>query len=437
MLLHPISFMERKPRAVLTLILLVAVVVRLGFWFAVVGFDTTGGGDEPDYHMLATVISEGGGFVNPLGEPTAARPPLYPALLGGLYAIAGPDPDVGRAFQVALGVLIVFLVYALARRLFSTKVALLAAGLAAVNPGLIYLSVLLMTENLYVVLLLLLLIVMVGEWKNPARTTSRFALAGLLAGLCSLARPTAFTIALLLSGATLVLARETLSSRLKKTVVFMLVTVALVAPWSVRNYVQMGDWVTFTTHGGITFYESNNMLNYEVPEFRGIVVLPRRAVPNWDQLAGLPEAEHDRRAWEMGLDFIREHPRHFARMAWWKFARFWRVGSGLDLAGAAGLDSSDGGFVARVASRVDIFALYWIPVLPLFVLGLLTTLRHYRKLLPLYVVVATHVLLSLIFHGSLRARMPIEPIITILAAAAIAWIAAAVAGHCAVGGRHP
>ena len=435
MLLRPISFMERKPRAVLIVILLVAIVVRLGFWVAVAGFDGTGGGDEPDYHRMATAISEGRGFINPLGEPTAARPPLYPAVLGGLYAITGPDPDTGRAFQVALGVLIVFLVYVLARRLFSTNVALLAAGLAAVNPGLVYVSGLLMTENLYVVLLLLLLIVMVGEWKSPARTPSGFAVAGLLAGLCSLARPTAFTIALLLSGLTLVLARENLSSRLKKVTVFMLVTVALLVPWSVRNYVQMGDWVTFTTHGGITFYESNNMLNYEVPEFRGIVVIPRRAVPNWDQLADLPEVEYDRRAWEMGFDFIREHPGHFARMAWWKFVRFWRVRSGLDAVSAVGLDSSGGGFVARVVSQADVFALYWILVLPLFVFGLFTTGRYYRRLLPLYAVVATHVLLSLIFHGSLRARMPIEPIITILAAAAIAWIAAATARHRAVGSR--
>jgi hypothetical protein len=95
----------------------------------------------------------------------------------------------------------------------------------------------------------------------------------------------------------LVVARESVGTRLKKVVVFMFVTIALVLPWSVRNYIQMGDWVTFTTHGGITFYESNNMLNYEVPEFRGIVVLPRRAVPDWDEIRDLPEVEHDRRAW--------------------------------------------------------------------------------------------------------------------------------------------
>ncbi len=430
------SLLKRRPAVVLALIILAAIGVRLAFWFLVVGLDTPGWGDEPDYHRLATEISEGRGFLNPLGEPTAARPPLYPIVLGGLYALTGPDPDAGRALQVALGAVVVLLIYFLARRLFSAEVALVAAGLAALNPGLIYVSALLMTENLYVVLLLLFLLVMVGEWKDPSRSASGFALAGVLAGLCSLTRPTAFTVALLMSGVALVLARDSLGIRLRKVAVFMLVAVALVLPWSVRNYTQMGHWIAFTTHGGVTFYESNNNLNYEVPEFRGIVVLPRRAVPDWDKLRDLPELEQDRLGWKMGLDFIREHPGRFARMAWWKFARFWRVGSGLHFPGAEGLAAADGGFIARTVSRVDVFALYWILVLPLFLLGVVTTAKSYRWLLPLYTVVAAHVLLALVFHGSLRARMPIEPIISILAAAAIVWIASAVARRRADGGIH-
>jgi len=418
MALHPMLMAERRPRVTLTVILLIAVIVRLGFWFAVVGFDTTGWGDEPDYHAHALDISEGRGFLSPRGEVTAYRPPLYPIVLSGLYRITGPDPDAARAFQVLLGGIIVLLVYVLARQLFSTRVGLVAAALAAVNPGLVYLSALIMTENLYVILLLLMLMLLVREWRSPSASVKNFAFAGVIAGLCSLTRPTAFTAAILLAGVTLLFARERFGIRLKQAVTFMLVTVALVMPWSIRNYIQMGEWVTFTTHGGITFYESNNMLNYEVPEFRGIVVLPRRAVPDWDKICDLPEVEHDRRSWKMGIDFIREHPREFSRMAWWKFARFWRVRSGLNLAGAAGIEGSEGSALARLASRVDVFTLYWIPVLSLFVLGLLTTARYYRRLMPLYAVLAAHVLLAMLFHGSLRARMPIEPIISILAAAA-------------------
>ena len=75
MALHPMLMAERRPRVTLTVILLIAVIARLGFWFAVVGFDTTGWGDEPDYHAHAVDISEGRGFLNPRGEVTAGRPP--------------------------------------------------------------------------------------------------------------------------------------------------------------------------------------------------------------------------------------------------------------------------------------------------------------------------------------------------------------------------
>jgi 4-amino-4-deoxy-L-arabinose transferase-like glycosyltransferase len=413
---------ERRRRVTLSIILFVAIIVRLGFWFAVVGFDTAGWGDEPDYHAHALDISEGRGFLSPKGEVTAYRPPLYPIVLAGLYSITGPDPDAARALQVILGGVIVLLVYALATQLFSVRVGLVAAALAAVNPGLVYMSALIMTENLYVILMLLMLMVLVREWRNPRGTIGGYVLAGVLAGLCSLTRPTAFTVALLMACVTLVFARERFGTRFRQAAVYVLLTVAVVLPWSIRNYVQMDAWVTFTTHGGITFYESNNMLNYEVPEFRGIVVLPRRAVPDWDKISDLPEVEHDRAGWRMGIEFIREHPREFSRMAWWKFCRFWRVRSGLNLAGAAGVEGSGSSALARLASRVDIFTLYWIPVLSLFVLGLFATAKHHTRLAPLYTVLAGHVLLAMLFHGSLRARMPIEAIISIFAAAALVAI---------------
>jgi 4-amino-4-deoxy-L-arabinose transferase-like glycosyltransferase len=422
-----ISFVRRRPRATLAALLVLALVARLVFWFVVVGLGNTGGGDEPDYHRLAADLASGQGFLSPVGEPTAARPPLYPMLLGALYTVTGPNPDAGRALQVVLGVLIVFLVYELARRFFSPATALLAAALAAVNPGLIYMSALLMSENLYVVLLLLTLLLLVGEFKGRGTPIRRVAIAGLLAGLSSLARPTGFVIAIILAGAMVVFALDPVGRRLGKAVVFIVLAVAVVIPWSARNYAQFGELVTFTTHGGITFYESNNILNYEVPEFRGIVVLPRKAVPEWDKLKDLPEPEYDKLAWRMGIDFIRTHPRQFATMAWWKFARFWRVRSGLSLEAAAGPRGSGGGLIRTLSSKVDIFALYWIPVLPLFVLGLVVTARRFRELVPVYTIVLAHVMTALIFHGSLRARMPIEPVISMFAAAAIAWITAAIA----------
>jgi 4-amino-4-deoxy-L-arabinose transferase-like glycosyltransferase len=419
------SLTRRRPGPILAAVVVTAIALRLLAWFIVVGFDTAGGGDEPDYHRIASDLATGRGFLARSGQPTATRPPLYPILLGGLYAVTGPDPDAARALQVVLGAGIVLLVYTLASRLFSVEVALLGAALAAVNPALVYLSMLLMTENLYILLLLTLLILLAPDHKRPPHSLSRFAAAGAVAGLCCLARATALAVASLIVVAMPAFAGLHTRGWLARAAVFLGVAITVLLPWSFRNEARLDDWVWLTTHGGITFYESNNRLNYEVPEFRGTVVVPRDAVPDWQELAGLPEVEFDRRAWRMGLAFVKENPGLFARMAWWKFGRFWRVRSGLDVAEAGPAVKIEQGFANAVRTRVGAGALYSVIVLPLFVVGLLATARSWRKLSLLYAAVVSHVAVAIALHGSLRARAPIEPVITIFAAAAAVWFARA------------
>jgi 4-amino-4-deoxy-L-arabinose transferase-like glycosyltransferase len=404
----------------LAVVLITALVVRLVFWVAVVGFDTTGWGDEPDYHTIASSIAAGEGFRGLEGVPTATRPPLYPIALGGLYSLTGPNTDAGRALQVALGVLIVLFVYLLAARLFSKKVALIAAGLAAVNPGLVYLSALLMTENLYILLLLGLFLVVLEDLTSGRVSYVRFAAGGVLAGLTALARPTAFVFALAVPALALAGERENVRRRVRASALFIVLALLVIAPWPIRNQAALGEWVTFTTHGGITFYESNNRLVNDVPAFRGSVVLPRTAVPRWDELADLDEVELDRQAWAMGWEFVRENPELLPRMAGWKFARFWRFDSGLRLQPTTDAVAGPQG-IASLATSIDLGLVYWAIVIPFFLLGLVATFRLRRDLVLLYAVIVVHTLLAVAFHGSIRARAPVEPVITIFAAAAAVW----------------
>ncbi|MDH5627696.1 MAG: hypothetical protein OEY69_05320, partial [Candidatus Krumholzibacteria bacterium] len=99
-------------------ILFAAALLRVVFAGWVVGFATEPKGDEADYHGIATRLALGQGFVEPDGGPTARRPPMYPSLLAALYAATDPDPVAGRVVQVILGVVVVALTAAVARRLF-------------------------------------------------------------------------------------------------------------------------------------------------------------------------------------------------------------------------------------------------------------------------------------------------------------------------------
>jgi len=416
----------RRPTLLLGAILVLALLLRVGFWFGVVGFDSSGGGDEPDYHRLATSVAAGEGLQSPLGEPTAARPPLYPIVLGGVYSLFGDDPDVARAFQVFLGVVVVFLVYVLMRRLATPGGALLAAFLAAANPALIYLSGLIMSEILYIIGLLCVLLLLVRDARSPRTpaSTGRYAIVGALLGAAYLTRPQTLFFAAFVAGAVLWLRTLSWRARFARIAVLAASAAIVVSPWIVRNAVHFDALVPSTTHGGITFYESNNELIPTDPQFKGIVVLPRRAVPEWDELKDLPEVEYNRRAWEKGIDFVTSHPGLSARMAWWKFLRFWRFDAGIEVPERFLVKLPGGveGGAARFFRSVDLGAVYWWVVVPLFLLGLAASWKARKRYVLLYGVVISHTVVALIFHGSIRARSPVEPVVVILAAVAVGWI---------------
>ncbi len=415
--------MRPNPKVLLPAILVAALAARLLFCVAVVGLDAWGWGDEPDYHRHAADIAAGRGFLTPAGEPTAARPPLYPIVLAGVYRLFGPSHAAGRILQIALGVTIVFLAYLVARKLFSDGAGLAAAAFAAVSPALVYLSALLMTENLAIVLLLLMLLLLAREIVSKEIVLPRLALGGLLGGLSCLTRPDSALFVLSVPAVALVLGRAPVRRRAAGAAVFVLVAAVTVFPWAARNRAVLGELVAFTTHGGITFYESNNIRIVEEPAFRGSVVLPRTAVPRWEELEPLGEVELDRKAWEMGRQFVREHADLMPRMMAWKFQRLWRFRSGLQMSGAEGaVRVAQGRSLGEIARGIDAGWVYSVVAIPLFLLGAAATARKWRVLALLYAVVVSHTLVALAFHGSLRARSPVEPVVAVFAGAAVAAI---------------
>src|SRR5262245_10385335 len=81
---------DRSGRRVLLVILVAGALVRLGLWawFHDVGVRIA---DEKDYNTLATVLVDHGEFAFSPGTPTSLRPPLYPAVVAGIYRVAGVE----------------------------------------------------------------------------------------------------------------------------------------------------------------------------------------------------------------------------------------------------------------------------------------------------------------------------------------------------------
>lgn len=401
-------------RTLLFVIIALGLALRAFFWLEVAGPAAPLRGDEIDYDAIAKSLASGRGFAFDAGKPTASRPPLYPALLAGVYRVAGFRPEAGKIVQILLGGAIVFLTYLLARRLFTEGAALAAAAIAALNPSLVFISSYLLAENLYVVLLLSFLVLFA---RRAAKPLSRgvCAAGGFLLGLASLARPNAFPFAVLAAACCALFGAGGRGARLARAALFLGAVFAAIAPWAARNEARFGKPVLFTTHGGITFYQGNNSLACAEPAYRGTVA-PLASLPGWEGIKGLGEIEGDAEAWRLGTAFVREHPGCFVRMAGWRFMRFWRFSGDAPFSGVkSGWWWDKGKRFGGLASSLDVVFMFSVVVIPLFILGLLATLRRARELVDLYGVILVHTAAAMIFFGSLRARMGIEPVIAVFA----------------------
>ena len=404
-------------RAVWIAVWIAATLARLVFAGAVVGFDTPPKADEADYHAIAVSLGHGAGFAGDDGKPTARRPPAYPAFLAALYAVTGESPRAGRIAQVILGVAVVALTGALARRYFDATTALVAAALAAVNPFLVFISGYLLTENLYLVLMLAALVV-ARDPHELARERNRAMAVGLLLGLATLARPSGVPMFEWIVAAMLLLAGVSWRVRVARAAIAVVAFTLVVLPWHARNHAVVGGWV-LTTHGGITFLQGNNDKVASVPQWRGGAA-PLQVLPRFDELSRLDELSRDRLAWQLGKDYLRTHPRDVPGLVFWKMVRFWRLQSDMGLSGIrSGWWFDKDSPVGRLAANLDAGFLYAVVVMPCFVVGWIMTRARWRELSLVYGVVFVHTAIAAIFFGSLRTRIPLEPVMCVFAAVVV------------------
>ncbi len=409
--------MNRKTLVILLIIIAVAAVARFGFATFVVQWSSDIRGDETDYHQLAANLADGNGFRVDAG-PTGRRPPAYPVLLSAIYKVTGPDRNAARIFQILMGIAIVYLVFLVTRRYFDEPEALVASAIVAINPYLIMMSCYLVTENFYIILMLLMLLVYPSpsHFNSPLSQSVR---AAALLALAALARPTGLPLALWVLLAGLLFGAGSLWRRSSRGLVGALVFALIVLPWCVRNYNLTGGWVGLTAHGGYTFYQGNNQKVIDIPHYRGGVA-PIAGLPHAKEIHQMSELERERFCWKEGKQFLSDNKSQIPKLLWWKFARFWRLNSDAGLSGVkSGWWWSKDSVVGKLATVLDVGFIYAIFVFPLFLAGIVLTLYRWRELLFLYGVIVVHTAVALIFHGSIRGRVPVEPVIALFAGVAV------------------
>ena len=227
-------------------ILLVGVGLRAA-WLAYVNVDPNDGrfDDTLFYYNSANLLARGFGYITPYGggEPTAQWPPGYTGLLALIYLLGGKSLFAVKALNVGLAMVSIVLTYLLASRLFDRRVGLLAALLLAAFPSYVYLSTLVMAENLFIPAFLLAVLLMV-HWGAGGRAPKALQSLAVGAVIAFSALVRVEGLWLLAPALVVWLVASHGWARAVQQVLLVLVGAAVIlTPWTVRNAIQLDEFI--------------------------------------------------------------------------------------------------------------------------------------------------------------------------------------------------
>jgi len=373
--------------------------------------------DPWSYDRLAAGLAEGRGYVNEAGQPTAYYPPGYPAVLAGVYWLAGHRPMAGEALNVVLGALTTGLVYWIGSRAFGRPAGLLAALAFAVFPSHILYASQLHSEVVFTAAYLLALgLLLTAPPPGERRWVPFWLAAGLVIGVAVLIRPAALSLLAVIPFA--LRPRGTPWSALARGTLLVLVAAAVVVtPWVVRNAVRVGT-PTIATNAGIDFWIGNHEGASEL-----FVMPPPEVFPIISTDLQEQERHDDRRGFELGWRFIREQPLDALGLLPLKAyhlytddahavttAETWGQTVFLSEGGRRVLRTLTDGFYYFVAAGA--------------VAGLVLPVGGaQRRRWPLAAALAGWTLVHLAFFGEPRFHLPVTPVMAVLAAPFWLWVA--------------
>ena len=400
------------------LIFAVALLLRVAYTWVAAGPAATPSSDPLEYDTIAWNLASGVGFELDAasGPYPVAFAPALPWVTSLLYRAVGHRFFAALLLQCVIGALIPLLVRGLAASTFGGGTGRIAAWLCVVHPLLVFFSGYLLTETMFTAALLAALAASLSWLRTPR--PGRALGAGLLWGVAALTRATALALPGLVAiwawaplGLT-VAARD----RVRQLAMLLLGVALVVGPWTVRNAIVLHAFVPVTTGGGRALLDSNNPVVWNDPALRGGANSTWDLEPWRSEFLGHTAVEVDAIAKRDALAFLLQHRSEWPAMAWAKLSRLWRVTAE---GGNTGHWQRAGSPLVAWLGRIDPLLVWSVVVLPFALFGLFRALagpRRWFLSLPFLVIVFFSVL-SIVYWGALRLRVPLEPLVVLYAAA--------------------
>lgn len=276
--------------------------------------------DAHAYDVIAQNIVAGNGFReeasgNILFDRSIQRAgPGYEYFLAGIYFVFGHHYEAVWVIQAFLHALTAWLMWLIARKLFTEKsdtIGLIGAVFVGLHPDLIEISAMIMTETLYLFLTVLFLYLFVRLYTEKAITKNTVFLAAALA-LGILTRPP-----LALFGIISVV--WFLSKKYYyQCLLFLAIIGAMLTPWTVRNYQIYHQFIPTTLIGEYNLWVGNT-LNADGGQLSG-------GYNPFDEYAAQYGYETVRIAADGAFkNFIIEHPGRFIQLTFIRTIRYFSL----------------------------------------------------------------------------------------------------------------
>ncbi|WP_068776293.1 glycosyltransferase family 39 protein [Paenibacillus sp. FJAT-26967] len=234
----------------LVLIVSVATVLFYGDRF-LLGTYAKLNNDDVGYMYAAKVLLEEGTLVyKSYPDPTLFIMPGLPIILAFFMLIFGDYETTAaafRLFQCVLQTAMIYFLFVIGRHLFNSKVALAACIIAAIYLPNYYTSGVILSESIFQ--FLFFLIICMTLWALNKPSTGRYIVIGILIALACYFKPQIVLFPLII-GITWLTRKYSWKKMILYTITIVMTVCVVMSPWWVRNYVDFGKFIPFTTSSG-------------------------------------------------------------------------------------------------------------------------------------------------------------------------------------------
>lgn len=328
--------------------------------------------------------------------------PLTAIIYGYIYDIFHHTESTIIAIRVMQSLLLMLqasLIYKIALILFRKKeVAFISFIIMLFYPFFVYYQALLLSETLFITLFIISFYFLYRWYEEGFRLSIYFILTNIFFTLTIYSKGTLSILPPLLISIFYFLNTYNFKTTIKIFGYSLMLYMIVMSSWWVRNYTIFDKFIPFTTSSSMNLYLGANEKN----EFAGVDWSKDVDIDFVNKVNSIEDERQRSHIYKQkAFEFIKNDTRQYMKLMWLKFKRFYNFTFNAD------------SFSSIYYNLLSIFSYGIVMIFAL--ITSIWTIKEWKKLSAIYIVIGYYTLIHIVYIASLRYRLPIEPLLILLA----------------------